>query len=71
MCLRYPIVLVRAPLDPVLVLYSGSNDSIDWVTYIVCLHGQVPKIHELWSLNDQGVREVHPLAQILLLDGFR
>ena len=52
---RHPNVPVCAPLDPILVYYSGSDNSIDRVTYIVCLNGRVPKRYELWSLNAQGV----------------
>ena len=53
--MRHPIVPVPEPPDPVRVHYSGSDDSIYPVTYIVCLHGQVPARYELWSLNAQGV----------------
>ena len=68
---RHSNVPVRGPSDPVLVHYSGSDASIATVTYIVCLHGQVPERYELWDLNASGVREVHPFARIWLLDDFR
>ena len=71
MRMRHPIVFVRAPPDPVQVFYSGSNDTIDPVSYIVCLHGQVPERSELLRLNDGGVCEVHPFARVRLLDDFR
>ena len=64
-------VPVRGPPDTVLVHYSDSGASITPVTYIVCLHGRVPERYELWSLNAQGVCEVHPFARIRLLDDFR
>ena len=68
MCWRRPNVPVRGLPDPILVHYSGSDDGMDRVTYIVCLHGRVPERYKLWSLNEQGVREVHPFARIRLLD---
>ena len=43
MRMRHPVVPVCAPPDPVRVLYSGSNDTIDQVPYIVCLNDRVPK----------------------------
>ena len=49
MCMRHRIVPVRAPPDPVIVLYSGSDDNIEQVTYILCLNGWVPEMYELWS----------------------
>ena len=61
-------VAVRGPPDPVLVHYSGSNASIAPMTYIVCLHGRVPERYKIWSMNAQGVREVHPFAQVRLFD---
>ena len=54
---RRPNVPIRRPPDPVLVHYSGSDASIAPVTYIVCLHGQVPERYELWSLNAQGLHK--------------
>ena len=66
-----PIVPVGAPPDPVRVLYSGSNDTIEQVPYIVCLNGRVPKMYELWILNAQVVIEVRPFAQVRLFDYFR
>ena len=71
MCRRHPIVPVRGTTDPVQVFYSGCDDSINPVSYIVCLYGRVPKRYKVWSLNAQGVREVHPFARIRLLDEFR
>ena len=68
---RHPNVPVREPPDPVLVHYSGRDVSVALVTFIVCLHGRVPETYELWSLNEQGVPEVHPFARIRLLDDFR
>ena len=68
---RHPIVPVCAPPDPILVHYSGSDDSIDRVTYIVCLYGRLPKRYKLWSLNDQGFFEVLPFPRMRLLDDFR
>ena len=59
------------PPDPILVRYPGSNAAASTVTYIVCLHGQVPEEYELWSLNAQGVREVRPFAWVRLYDDLR
>ena len=61
---HHPIIPVQGPPDPIRVHYPGSDVSIAPVTYIVCLHGRVPEIYDLWSLYEQGVCEVHPFAQI-------
>ena len=71
MCMHHPIVPGRAPTDPVRVFYYGSDDTIEPVSYIVCLHGQVPERYELWRLNDCRICEVHPSARVWLLDNFR
>ena len=71
MCIRRPIVPVRAPPDPVRVIYSVSDDTIEQVTYIVCIHGWVLEISELWRINTSGVREVHLFYRVRLLDNFR
>ena len=63
-------VAERGPLDPILVRYPGSDAATSPVTYIVCLHGRVPDEYELWSLNAQGVREVHPFARVRLFNDF-
>ena len=68
---RHPIVSFRAPPYLVLVHYYGRGNGIDRVTYIVCLNGRVHERCDIWSLNSQGVREVHPFARIRLLDDFR
>ena len=65
-----PIIPVRAPPQPVTVLWSGSADVIK-VLYICCLNGWVPEAFELWALADDGVREVHPYARIKLRFDFR
>ena len=59
MRMRHPIVPILVPPDPVRVIYSGRDDTIKQVTYIVCLNGRVPKMYKLWDLNAQGVCEVH------------
>ena len=71
MRMRHTIVPGCAPPNPTQVLYYGSNDTIDQVPYIVCVHGRVPGMYELWYLNARGVREVHPFARVQLLDYFR
>ena len=63
-------VPVCDPPDPVLVHYSGSDASIAPVTYIVCLHRRVPERYELWSMNAQGVHEVHTFARVRLFGDF-
>ena len=65
-----PIIPVRAPPQPVTVLWSGSADVLE-VAYIHCLSGRVPKAYELWALVEDGVREFHPCARVKLLDDFR
>ena len=59
---RHFNVAERWPPYPILVRYPGSDAAASTVTYIVCLHGRVPEEYELWSLNAQGVREVHMFA---------
>ena len=59
------------PLDPILVRYPGSDADASLLAYIVCLHGPVPEKYELWTLNAQGVHEVHLFAQVRLFDDFR
>ena len=63
-------VAERGPPDPILVRYPGSDATASLLAYIVCLHGRVPEKYELWSLNAQGVREVHPFARVRLFDNF-
>ena len=70
MCRRHYNVAERGPPDTILVHYSGSDAAIALVTYIICLHGWVPKMYKLWSMNAQGVREVHPFARVRLFDDF-
>ena len=62
MRMQHPIAPIRVTPDPVIVLYYGSDDTIEQVPYIVCCNGRVPKLYELWDLNAQRVREVHPFA---------
>ena len=69
--MRHTIVPGRAPPDTARVIYSAINDTIEQVPYIICLNGWVPEMYELWSLNAQGVREVHPFARVELFDDFR
>ena len=71
MRMRHPIVPGRAPLDPVRVLYSGSDDTIKQVPYILCINGRVPEMYELWNLDAQGVCEVHLFARVRLFNDFR
>ena len=51
-----PIIPVRAPLQPVTVLRSGSADALE-VPYIRCLNGRVPEAFEVWDLSEDGVHE--------------
>ena len=55
--MRHPVVPGRAPSNTVRVIYSGSDDTIDQVPYIVCLHGRVPEMYELWDLNVRGISQ--------------
>ena len=54
--------------DPVLFRYTSSDAGVVW--YIVCINGRVPEKYELWRLNKAGVREVHSISRIKLLDVF-
>ena len=56
--------------DPIRIQYSGSDAGGPSVSYIVCLHGRVPHRYEVWRLNRDGVREVHPTARVKLFDIF-
>ena len=56
--------------DPVFVCYPGSNADASSNKYIVCLNGRVPERYEVWSLNSQRVREVHPIDRVKLFDAF-
>ena len=46
--------------DPIFVRYPGSYAAASLIKYIVCMNGRVPEKYEVWSLNAQGFREVHP-----------
>ena len=63
-------VAESGPPDFILVRYPGSDAAAPSLAYIVCLHGRVPEKYELWSLNAQGIREVHPFARVRLFDDF-
>ena len=63
------IIPVRAPPQPVTVLWSGSADVLE-VPYIRCLNGWVPKDFEPWALADDGVRDVHSYAKVKLRSEF-
>ena len=65
-----PIIHVRAPPQPVTVLWSGSADALE-VPYIHCLNGWMPEAFEVWALAEDGVREVHPYARVKLQSEFR
>ena len=65
-----PIIPVRAPPQPVTVIWSGSTVALE-VLHIRCLNGRVPKTFEVWALAEDGVREVHPYARVKLLSDFR
>ena len=71
MRMRHHIAPVRALLDPVRVFYSGIDNTIEPVSYIVCFNWWVPERYELWRLKYCRVREVHPSAWVWLLDDFR
>ena len=64
------IVAESGPPDTILVRYPGSGAAASLLAYIVCMHGRVPEKYELWGLNTQGVREVHPFARVKLFDNF-
>ena len=65
-----PIILFRAPLQPVQVLCSGRGGKID-VPYIRCLDGRVPEAYELWDIAEDEFCEVHPYNRVRLLYEFR
>ena len=62
MRMRHPIVPVCAPPYPVRVLYSGIDNTIKQVPYIVYLNGRVPEMYKLWTLNAQVFLEVNTFA---------
>ena len=65
-----PIIPVRDPPQPVIVLRSGRADVIE-VPYTRCLNSLVLDAFELWALTDDGVHEVHPYARVKLCSEFR
>ena len=67
---RHFNVAERGLPDPIFVRSPGSDAATSSITYIVCLNGRVPERYEVWSLNAQGVREVHPFARVKLFDDF-
>ena len=68
-CRRSNVARAGSP-DPVLVRYAGSNAAAPYVSYIVCLNGQVPERYKVWRLNRDGVREVHLTARVKLFTLF-
>ena len=68
-CRRFNVAERGFP-DPVFVRYPGSDATASSLAYIVCLTGRVPERYGLWSMNAQGVHEVHPFAQVKLFDDF-
>ena len=56
--------------DPILISYSGIDAAGPTISYIVCLHRRVPERYEVWLLNQDGVCEVHPTAQVKLFTLF-
>ena len=56
--------------DPIFVRYPGIDDAASSINYIVCLNGRVLERYKVWSLNTQGVREVHPIDRVKLFDVF-
>ena len=67
---RHFNVAERGLPDPIFVCNPGSDVAASLITYIVCLNGRVPERYEVWSLNAQGVREVHPISGVKPFDDF-
>ena len=65
-----PIIPVRAPPQPITVLWSGSADVIE-VPYIGCLREKVTEAFEVWALSENGFCKVHPYARVKLRSEFR
>ena len=63
-------VAERGLPDPIFVRYPGSDAGASSIAYIFFLNGQVPERYEVWSLDAQGVCEVHPIARVKLFDDF-
>ena len=68
-CRRFNVA-ERGPPDSILVRYPGSGAAASSLAYIFCLHGRVPEKYKLWSMNAQGVCEVHLFARVRLFDNF-
>ena len=62
---HYNIARSGSP-DPILIRYAVSDAAGPVVSYIVCLNGRVPEPYEVWQLNRDGVRKVHPTARVKL-----
>ena len=49
--------------------YSGSGGN-DATSFIQCINGREPRIHELWCLGFDGISwKVHPTARVDVTDG--
>ena len=70
MNLRRLNVAERGPPDPILFRYPSSGAAASSLAYIVYLHGRLPEKYELWSMNAQGVCEVHLFARVRLFNDF-
>ena len=68
-CRRSNVAEIGLP-DPVFVRYPGRDAAASSINYIVYLNGRVSERYEVWILNAQGVREVHPIARVKHFDAF-
>ena len=66
-CRRSNVAGLGLP-NPVFFRYPGSDAATSSIKYIVHLNSRVPERYEVWSLNTQGVREVHPIARVKIFD---
>ena len=66
---RQPVFFEVVPTRTVQILSSdGGGEGDVWFTR--CIEGRKPKIYELWTFADDGIREVHPYARVQISDDF-
>ena len=64
-----PVITEVVPPCPVQALYSGRGGKID-VMYTHCIEGREPEVFGLWNFSKEGIREVHPYAQVQIRANF-
>ena len=69
MCIPQPACFEVVPSCTVERLSSGRGGEVD-VWFTRCIKGREPKIYELLTFAEDGIREVRPYAQVQISDNF-